>query len=182
MEASGGSRARIAWVIGAIVVVLIGVVVAGRAWIGEPEACWRSTVESARFGYCLEAPGWDFTNDQTSQALPYDELVHTDAATSLRIQAAAVDRALDDVLTEVRSADQGRASAVLGDVRDTSVAGVPARQWDVSLERRGVEVRIREVVFVREGTAWLVRLIADPEGFAAGAQELERILGSWIFR
>jgi hypothetical protein len=180
--ASDGSPARIALVIGALVSVLVGVVLIGRAWFGEPEVCWGSSIESARFGYCLEAPGWDFTNEQTSHALPYDELVDADRGSSLRIQATDDARALDAVLSDVRAAEQARTGVVLGDVRDTSVAGVPARQWDVTLERRGVEVQVREVVFVRDGTAWLVRLIADPEGFAVGAQELDRILGSWIFR
>jgi hypothetical protein len=182
-EGSGRSAAKIVLALAAVLAVVTGVVLGGRAWIGTRDPCRGSTVTSARFGYCLEAPGWDFTNDRISVTLPYDELVHGADGSSIRIQAAAVgERTLADVISDVRKAEGAQDDIALGEVRDTIVAGVPAGQWDVTSEQEGDPFQAREVAFAQDGTAWLVRLIADPSSFETSVGELERILSSWIFR
>jgi hypothetical protein len=66
---------------------------------------------------------------------------------------------------------------------DRHVAGVPAAQWDIALGTGGSDARqIREVVFVRDDTAWRVQLLADAEGFDLRLDEFEAILRSWTFR
>jgi hypothetical protein len=62
------------------------------------------------------------------------------------------------------------------------VAGVPAAQWDISLESASLEIQIREVVFVRDGTAWRVQLLTEREAFDTRLDEFEQILRSWTFR
>ncbi|HET9672070.1 MAG TPA: hypothetical protein VFQ40_04400 [Actinomycetota bacterium] len=178
-----GSAAKVALVAAGLLVVLLGIGVGTLLWLRAPGLCDGSTVESTRFGYCLAAPGWEFTNERSSSELPYDELVHPADASSVRILAVEVgaEANLGDVVSNVREseAEQG---ITPGDISDTSVAGVPAAQWDLLLQEGDVEVQVREVIFLREGTAWRVHLIADPEGFDARVPEFERILNSWTFR
>ena len=183
-EAPQGSTAKVVLAASGLLAVVAALVVGGLAWLGTPGVCGTSTVESARFGYCLEAPGWEYTNAQTSSNLPYDELVHPVDASSVRILAVEVgsESPLDQVISDVRGSEVGQDGVELGAVSDTSVAGVPAGQWDLTLQMEGVELQIREVVFVRAGTAWKVQLISDRDGFDARLPEFQRILRSWIFR
>jgi hypothetical protein len=181
-EAPEGSAAKVLVAAGVLVVVL-GALLAGYAWLRTPGRCEASTVESTRFGYCLAAPGWEYTNERSSSTLPYDELVHPADASSVRILAVPVEAGgrLADVIAAIRQGTVEEGAAP-GAVTDTTVAGVPAARWDSTLDTGGVELRIREVVFVRDGTAWRVQLAADPERFDARLSDFERILGSWTFR
>jgi hypothetical protein len=70
----------------------------------------------------------------------------------------------------------------VSEVVERRVAGVPAAQWDVELEAGQVPQLVREVVFVRDGSAWRVQLQADMEGFELRAEEFEDILRTWTFR
>jgi hypothetical protein len=168
--------------VGVVLTVVLALVVGGLVWLGAPGVCDASTVESSRFGYCLAAPGWEFTNEQSASDLPYDELVHPDAS-SVRILAVEIGAQgeLDQVISDLR-ASEVEEGIELGEVRDTTVAGVPARQWDLTVESGDLELQVREVVFVRRGTAWRVQLITDREGFDTRLPEFQRILRSWIFR
>ncbi len=167
----------------AFVVVLAGVVAAGVWWLGGPSVCGNSTVESTRFGYCVAAPGWEFTNEAIETQLPYDELIKPADASTVRIVAIELQggESLDDVVNAVRSVETDD-GAELGDVVDRRVDGVPAAQWDISLGEGQVAQQVREVVFVRGSAAWRVQLQADTDGFDIRAAEFEDILRSWTFR
>jgi hypothetical protein len=166
-----------------LVAVVAGVVAGGIWWLGAPSVCETSTVESARFGYCIAAPGWEYTNEQREAQLPYDELIRPTDASTVRIVAIQLDAGqdLDAVVQTVRSIETEDGIEV-GEVVERRVAGVPAAQWDISLGDGSVAQQIREVVFVRSGTAWRVQLLADAEGFDVRLEEFEAILRSWIFR
>lgn len=177
-----GSGAKVALAGAGLLVVVLGVAAATFLWLRTPGVCDASTVESTRFGYCLAAPGWEYTNEQSSSNLPYDELVHPADASSVRILAVEVGSRgeLADIVSSVRETEM-QEGIVPGEVSDTAVAGVPAARWDMTLQSGDVELQIREVVFVRDGTAWRVQLIADPTGFDTRLPEFERILRSWTF-
>jgi hypothetical protein len=167
-----------------VAVVVSTLLVVGLWGSRSTDACEASTVESARFGYCIRAPGWRLTNEELSVRLPYDELIRPADASSVRIVAIELDpgQDLDLVVQTVRSIETEGGIDVSA-VVDRRVAGVPAAQWDIALEAGSSDARhIREVVFVREGTAWRVQLLADAQGFAIRVGEFERILRSWIFR
>jgi hypothetical protein len=174
---------------GKVVVAIVGLVatiatvtVGGWLWIGRPGICDASTIESARFGYCLDAPGWAFTNAEGTE-LPYDELVHPVDDSSVRILAIELPagQGLDEVVEQARSAESDE-GVEPGEVSDRRVAGVPAAQWDISLESASLEIQIREVVFVRDGTAWRVQLLTEREAFDTRLDDFEQILRSWTFR
>jgi hypothetical protein len=177
------STVRAIAVVAALTLAVAGVVAAGIWWLGGPSICGDSTVESSRFGYCVAAPGWEFTNDGEETQLPYDELIKPADASTVRIVAIQLEggQSLDDVVQAVRDieAEEG---VELTEVVDRRVAGVPAAQWDIALGEGQVEQQVREVVFVRGGSAWRVQLQADTVGFDLRAEEFEDILRSWTFR
>jgi hypothetical protein len=170
-------------VVAALVLAIGGIVAAGIWWLGGPGLCDGSTVESSRFGYCVAAPGWEFTNENTDSQLPYDELIKPADASTVRIVAIQLPagQGLQDVVSTVRDIETGD-GAQLTEVVDRKVAGVPAAQWDISLGQGQVAQQVREVVFVHGKAAWRVQLQADSQGFDVRAAEFEDILRSWTFR
>ena len=166
-----------------LTLVLAGVAIAGAMWLGAPGLCDESTVESTRFGYCVDAPGWQLTNEATETELPYDELIKPADATTVRIVAIQLQsgQGLDFVVEQARTiaTDDG---LEVGEIVERQVAGVPAAQWDFEIEGGQVRQFVREVVFVRDGAAWRVQLQADAEEFRSRVQEFEDILSSWTFR
>jgi hypothetical protein len=170
-------------VVAGFLIAITGVVILAVTWLAAPGLCEASTVESARFGYCVEAPGWEMTNEATQADLPYDELIKPADASTVRIVAIQLQsgQGLDEVVQAVRDT-VSEDGVEVGEVVDRRVAGVPAAQWDFVLEGGAVEQQIREIVFVRGDAAWRVQLQADSEGFEARAAEFEDILETWIFR
>jgi hypothetical protein len=177
------SAGRAIAVVAGLLIALTGVVAAGFWWLGGPGVCDASTVESARFGYCVAAPGWQFTNEATQTELPYDELIKPVDASTVRIVAIQLQtgQGLDDVVQAAR--DIATQDGVeIGDVVERRVAGVPAAQWDFVLDAGQVEQQVREIVFVRGDAAWRIQLSADTAGFALRAEEFDEILRTWTFR
>jgi hypothetical protein len=175
-----GSGARVAVAFVGLVAVLSAVVVGGWAWLGRPGPCAASTVESDRFGYCVDAPGWRYTNEEQT-SLPYDELVRTADAATVRIVAIQLDpgQGLDEVVDMIRQLEDQQGIAP-GEVSERRVAGVRAAEWDISLGEAST-VQIREVVFVRRDTAWRIQFAASTEAFDSQLREFEQILRSWTF-
>ena len=174
------------------VLVLVGAVVVASTLVAvavqrapSDRTCEASTVESARFGYCIEAPGWRLTNEPSEPALPYDQLVRPADAATVRIVAIDLDAGqdLDLVVSTIRSIQTEDGATEVSAVVDRRVAGVHAAQWDVAVRAGSSEDRrIREIVFVRDETAWRVQLLADAGGFDPRLDEFEAILRSWTFR
>jgi hypothetical protein len=170
-------------VVAGLLIALAGVVAVGIWWLGGPGVCDRSTVESARFGYCVAAPGWELTNEAIQSTLPYDELIKPTDAATVRIMAIQLQtgQGLDEVVQAARDV-ASQEGVKVGDVVERRVAGVPAAQWDFVLDGGQVEQQVREIVFVRGDAAWRVQLQADADGFDTRVAELEEILRTWTFR
>ena len=177
------SRAPILVLVGVLVLAATAVTV---ATLRAPEGgvCERSTVESARFGYCIAAPGWRLTDEPPTSRLPYDQLVRRTDASTVRIVAIDLDSGQDlDLVVQAIRSIQTEDAIDVGATVDRRVAGVEAVQWDVDIRPGDPDARrIREVVFVRNGTAWRVLLLAEAGGFATRLEDFEAILRSWTFR
>ena len=170
-------------VVAGLLIALAGLVAAGLWWLGGPGVCGESTVESARFGYCVAAPGWELTNEAAQANLPYDELIKPTDASTVRIMAIQLPtgQGLNDVVKAARDI-ASQDGVKVGEVVQRRVAGVPAAQWDFVLDGGQVEQQVREVVFVRGDAAWRIQLQADSEGFDIRVAEFEDILRTWTFR
>jgi len=170
-------------VVGALAVVSGLGVYAARRWLVGPDPCDSSTVESPRFGYCLAAPGWELSNVTMDTDLPYDELRNPQDAATVRIVAIELPegRDLHDVVRDARAQSTTDGFHV-GRIVEREVAGVEAAQWDLTPVAQDETQRRREIVFVREGSAWRVQLQTNAELFELRALHLDGILRSWTFR
>ena len=179
------SRAPVLVLLGVLLVTATAVVVLVAPWRASDDGvCEASTVESTRFGYCIAAPGWRLTDEPRTARLPYDQLVRPTDASTVRIVAIDLDSGQDlDLVVQTIRSIQTEDAIDVGAVVDRRVAGVEAVQWDVAIRPGDADARrIREVVFVRNGTAWRVQLLAEAGGFDTRVDDFEAILRSWTFR
>ena len=180
-EQPGRSTAVAVAVILGFLVVLGGLIVAGYSWLNAPGRCDASTVESARFGYCVEAPGWELTNAAAEVELPYDELIKAGGRVDSpdRRRPARVGSGLDEVVQAAR--DQSNEDGVeVGDVVERRSRGPGRAVGPRPGQRRGRSPGARDRVRPRRcrvvGPA-LGRLRSVRHG-----QEFEDILRTWTFR
>lgn len=171
-----------------LLLLVAAVVIAVGAWIAAPGRCDHATFTSNRFGYCLAAPtGW--TGDRaTVGQTPVDQLTLKEAPATVFIQAVdiAEDQDLSGFADYVRNLDQ-EAGYQLSGSSQREVDGVDAVQWDVTTVGSDSATdttaqKIREVVFVKEGTAWRVQLGDTQSDFDAHLPDLDQMLDTWRFR
>jgi hypothetical protein len=133
------------------------------------------------FGYCVEPPvGWE-ASPASEEASGTDVFRKQDGATVVSVVAqSSEDATLRDFAEQVRQLESLQGFA-LGDAARGNLDGSPTLEWDVRISTEGRETLVREIVVLREGTAWLVR-IADGEGAPpSGVQEAGRLVDSWRF-
>jgi hypothetical protein len=158
----------------AVIVVAIGV------WITRPAVCDETNVRSERFGYCFTAPqGWRVA-EVDGDDVTFEQLFRPASAATLTIQAVDTSRDLDTFVSDLREM-QREAGLDQGDITETEVAGVRARQWDSATTTDAGSYRVRDVVFVHDGIAWRLQFADATEAFDEGTRDLVRILRSWRF-
>lgn len=176
------SRWRAVALLGALVAGLVG---AGTFLLLRPDPCEGANFSSPTFGYCLSVPeGWTAEPARFGDQVTLDQFAPpTDAATVI-VDATDLERGvtLEDWAGFVRHQDAD-AGLTPGPASETSVDGVPARQWDVTATSdAGTSYRMREVVVVRDEVGWRIALSDTEEGFAVSSVVFERMLDSFRFR
>ena len=176
------SRARPFVVLGGLALAAV----AGIAWlVAGPNPCRGATFTSDAFGYCVDVPsGWAQSPARFGNGATLDGFSPTDGSASILVEAVDLADAtdVDAWATRVRGRDY-EAGLSPGDVADTTVAGLPARTWDVtSVSGDGTQYRTREIVVVRDGIGWRIVLNETQAGFDAAAASLDDLLASWRFR
>lgn len=164
--------------------VVTAVVAAGVLWLVRPDPCGGTNFASENFGYCVLVPdGWEagsarFGADATLDqfAPPTDSAVVVVDATDLEN-----DVELEAWSDFVRQRDE-EAGLTPGPASETSIDGVRALQWDVTIAADGQEFRMREVVAVRDDFGWRITLNDVSAGFATTAAVFQDMLESWKFR
>lgn len=176
------SRARPYVVFGALIALMV---TAGALVVLRPDPCADRSFSSEAFGYCLTVPtGWDAAPARFANGATLDGF--SDGAGSAAIFIEAVDLASGTALEawegKVRKRDR-EAGLTPGNASDTSVAGVPARRWDVtSTSEDGTQYRTREIVLVKDDVGWRVTLNESEAGFEIALDALDSMLGTWAFR
>jgi hypothetical protein len=180
-EASRPSRKPLAVAL-VVLFVLGGAVAALATWLSAPGRCDGATFTSDRFGYCVAAPaGWSAEPARVGQT-PVDSFLQSDGSAAVYVQAVALQegQTLELFVEYVRGlGEQGGFS--MGTTSRTEVGGVPAMSWDVVVSSATGEVRMREVVFVRSGTAWRVQFADTAGGFDAHSADFQQMLSTWHF-
>jgi hypothetical protein len=165
-----------------VLLVLVGVVTALAGWLAAPGRCDEATFTSDRFGYCVAAPpGWSAEPARVGQTT-VDSFLVPDGSAAVFVQAVDLQdgQTLDRFAEFVRAlGEQGGYS--MGVTSQMEVAGVPALTWEVVASSPTGATRMREVVFVRESTAWRVQFADTAGGFDAHSEAFQQMLASWHF-
>ena len=163
-----------------LVVTLFGSGALLWTWASRPAPCEDANVTSERFGYCITAPpGWRLA-EPVDQELPADQLFLPDGDATVTILVVETGRDLSMFAEDVRrlQTDNGLTTE---EMRELTVAGVDALQWDGTLGSSGA-VKARTVVFERDGFVWRLQFADSADAFDAHVGDLNRMLGSWRFR
>ncbi len=172
------------WIGLVLLFVISGVVAATIAALAQPDLCDGMTFRSDRFGYCVVVPeGWVADGDGTLGEIPADRVQMTDDVGTVYVQAVPVSegQTLRDFADSLRSLNE-QAGYQLEEITERSVAGVPALRWDFTTGvKGGVQLTMREIVFIDGGNAWRVQVSAAEPTFDDTAGIVDTMLSSWVF-
>jgi hypothetical protein len=178
------SRSAVPVVI-ALVVAGAAILVSGIWFSARPNPC-AGKFSSVLFGYCAEIPeGWRGGSQVTGQE-NLDQFVprQDDAITWVRVREI-----VDPAAQTQQYAQQFRTSQETQGLDPSRVEAVPlggeqALAWEVSLPAESGEedLRIREVVIVREDGAWRITLAATETAYPEARAGFEELLSTWTWK
>ncbi len=176
------SKWRPVIVIGALVLAILGV---GAYLLLRPDPCRGTNFTSPSFGYCLTVPeGWTAQPAQFGASTTLDQFAPPKEAATVIVEAVDLQQGtdLESFAGFVRQKDTD-AGLTPGAPTETSVDGVAAQRWDVSVTSdTGIDYRMREVVVVRDEVGWRIALNDTADGFDVSAPTFQQMLDSWRFR
>jgi hypothetical protein len=170
--------------------VILGMLVLGAAAVGaalllRPDPCSGTNFESENFGYCLLVPeGWEAGPARFGAQVTLDQFAPPTESATVVVEAVDLESGtgLEDWSQFVRQRDE-EAGLTPGASSETSIDGVGALQWDVTVAPEGGEsFRMREVVVVRGDVGWRITLNDLSEGFGTSAVVFQGMLDSWQFK
>jgi hypothetical protein len=165
---------------------VIGLLVAGVGvyFLVRPNPCDGTNFTSTNFGYCVLVPqGWQAGPAHFGSDVTLDQFAPPTSATTVLVATVDLDAGarLADFSNFVRQKDES-AGLTPGPESDTKVDGVPALQWDMTVDTNGETYRMREVVVVRDDVGWRITLNDLEQGFPNSAVAFHDLLDSWQFR
>jgi hypothetical protein len=181
--ATGERRSSAAVVLALLLTVAVGLGAwALISWARGSDTCEAGAFESVRFGYCVRAPGGWTAEAAGDEGPALDRFLMADGPGTITVTAVLLSKGQDLARFEqfVRGFDED-AGATLGQSRRTEIDGAAAVSFDITTEDGDATTLGREVLFVREGTAWRVQLADDEPGFEASVRQLDDMLATWRF-
>jgi hypothetical protein len=175
------SRWRPYVILGALGLAVVGGVV---GFLVRPDPCSGTNFESQNFGYCILVPeGWEAGPARFGDQVTLDQFAPPTESATVVVEAVDLEdgTALEEWSAFVRSRNE-EAGLTPGSASETSLDGVGALQWDVTVAPEdGETFKMREVVTVREDVGWRITLNDVAEGFGTTAVVFEGMLESWHF-
>jgi zinc-ribbon domain len=156
----------------------------GVYYLGRPNPCAGTNFTSTNFGYCVLVPdGWEAGPARFGADVTLDQFAPPTASSTVIVSSVDLDSGatLSDFSNFVRQRDDA-AGLTPGPTSETTVDGVGATQWDVTVETDGETYRMREVVTVRDDVGWRITLNDVRQDFATSAVAFRDLLDSWRFR
>jgi hypothetical protein len=162
----------------------VGAAVGVVAALVQPDICDGTTFRSDRFGYCLVVPeGWTADGEGTLGEIPADRIQVPDDIGTVYVQAVPISegQTLQDFADTIRSLNE-QAGYRLEEISQATVAGAPALRWDFTTGvRGGVQLRMREIVFIDGNSGWRVQIAEGKPGFDGTASTVDSMLETWVF-
>ena len=177
------SRMRTTVVLGLMGAAVVG---AGLFFLLRPSPCEGTNFTSENFGYCvLVREGWEAGPARFGADVTLDQFAPPTSAATVVVATVDLETgaALEDFSNFVRQKDTD-AGLTPGPASETSVGGVGALQWDVTVDPAnggGETYRMREVVTVLGDVGWRITLNDLQDGFASSAVAFRDLLDSWQF-
>jgi len=174
------SKWRAPLVVGGLVAALAA---GGTFWLLRPDPCAGTNFVSASFGYCVLVPeGWEAGPARFGADVTLDQFAPPTESATVVVEAVDLESGIElEAWSEfVRQRDE-EAGLTPGSASETTLDGVGALRWDVTVEADGESFRMREVVAVRGDVGWRITLNDLADGFATTAAVFEDMLGSWQF-
>jgi hypothetical protein len=171
-------------------IVMVGIVAlvvgaAGAMYLLRPDPCSGTNFRSENFGYCVLVPdGWEAGPAQFGAEVTLDQFAPPTESATVVVEAVDLEggTALDEWSAFVRQRDE-EAGLIPGAASETTLDGVGALQWDVTVTPEGGETfQMREVVTVRDDIGWRITLNDVSDGFGTSAVVFRDMLDSWQFR
>lgn len=175
------SKWRAPLIVGGFVAALAAV---SAYWLFRPDPCGGTNFVSENFGYCVLVPeGWEAGPARFGADVTLDQFAPPAESATVVVEAVDLELGVElEAWSEfVRQRDE-EAGLTPGGASGTSLGGVGALRWDVTVELDGQTFRMREVVAVRGDVGWRITLNDASQGFATTAAVFEDMLGSWHFR
>ena len=176
------SRMRTAVILGIMGAAVVG---AGLFFLLRPDPCKGTNFTSENFGYCVLVPeGWEAGPARFGADVTLDQFAPPTSAATVVVATVDLETgaALEEFSNFVRQKDED-AGLTLGPASETSVGGVGALQWDVTIDAESGETyQMREVVTVLNDVGWRITLNDLQDGFASSAVAFRDLLDSWQFR
>jgi hypothetical protein len=170
-----------------VMVGILAVVVggAGVMWLLRPDPCSGTNFRSENFGYCVLVPeGWEAGPAQFGAEVTLDQFAPPTESATVVVEAVDLEggTALEEWSAFVRLRAE-EAGLIPGAASETTLDGVGALQWDVTVTPvDGESFRMREVVTVRDDIGWRITLNDVSDGFGTSAVVFSDMLDSWQFR
>jgi hypothetical protein len=165
--------------------VLAAVAVGGAlVLLFRPDPCAGTNFESENFGYCILVPeGWEAGPARFGDQVTLDQFAPPTESATVVVEAVDLETgtALEEWSDFVRTRNED-AGLVPGAASETTLDGVGAMQWDVTVAPEdGESFRMREVVAVRDDVGWRITLNDVADGFGTTAVVFQDMLESWQF-
>jgi hypothetical protein len=169
-----------------IVGVLVLAVAGAGAWVLlRPDPCRGTNFTSDTFGYCLTVPrGWAAEPARFGSSVTLDQfsIPSEDATVIIEAVDLTTGTELQQFSEFVRQQDQ-QSGLSPGRSVATTLDGVPAQQWDMSVTSdTGASYQVREVVVVRSDVGWRLTLNGAADAFARDVAPFQSMLRSFRFR
>lgn len=167
-------------IVGSLVVFVVAAAV---YLLVRPDPCDGTNFTSDTFGYCVLVPdGWEAGAARFGAEVTLDQFAPPTESATVVVEAVDLEAGADlEAWSEfVRQRDE-EAGLTPGPAGETSLDGVDALAWDVTVEAEDERFRMREVVAVRDDVGWRITLNVLSDGFATTTAVFEDILSSWRF-
>ncbi|HZP90834.1 MAG TPA: hypothetical protein VFC04_07565 [Actinomycetota bacterium] len=174
------------WRAVAVIGVLVLAVAGAGVWVlFRPNPCRGTNFTSTNFGYCLTVPeGWQAEEARFGSSVTLDQFSIPSQAVTVLVEAVDLGNgtSLQQFADAVRAKDE-QSGLSPGTATGTSVDGVPAQQWDLSVTTdAGTAYQVREVVVVKDDVGWRFTLNDLADSFEEHTGPFEEMLRSFRFR
>jgi hypothetical protein len=155
----------------------------GTWWALRPNPC-EGKFSSEQFPYCVQIPaGWQ-QSEEVIQNTPADAFASRTFDPVVLVFAEPTEPGVEtEAFADAQREAQESSGVFPGPLGQREVAGSRAMAWEfTNTVDTGEVLRYRNVVLVRDGTAWTIQFLVERDRFQNAVTQFERMLDSWAWK